>query len=307
MSGFLEDLDKAELHLHLEGSVDFDVLCQLAPNLDPSEIRQACTFRDFPGFMETYKFVSRCLCSPEDYALITRRLLERLHEQRVRYVEINLSVGVMLWKNQDVASLFDAVSRTALASPVRVSWIFDAVRQLGADHALRVAELAAERLSYGVVGFGMGGDEGREMACSFVPVFDFAQRRGLHLAPHAGETTTAESVWDALRLGAERIGHGIRAVDDPALLRHLRDHDIPLEICMTSNIRTGAVSAIEEHPIRRIFDAGVPITINSDDPGIFETTLTREYELAARQFHFSELELRGIAENAFRYAFEAAR
>jgi adenosine deaminase/aminodeoxyfutalosine deaminase len=251
--------------------------------------------------------VSRLLRSPQDYALITRRLLERLHEQRIRYVEINLSVGVMLWKKQDVAPIFEAVSRAARESPVKVRWIFDAVRQFGPDHAMRVAELAAERVRDDVVGFGMGGDEGRESARSFAPVFDFAQRRGLHLAPHAGETTTAESVWDALRLGAERIGHGIRAADDPVLLRHLRDHDIPLEICITSNIRTGAIAALEEHPIRRIFDAGVPITINTDDPGLFETTLGREYEIAAREFHFSESEIWAIAENGFRYAFGAVR
>jgi adenosine deaminase len=185
-------------------------------------------------------------------------------------------------------------------------WIFDAIRQLGADHALLVAELAAERVRDGVVGFGIGGDEGRETAQSFAPAFDFAQRRGLHLVPHAGETTSAQSVWDALRLGAERIGHGIRSVDDPVLMRHLRDHDIPLEICLTSNVCTGAVMAMEHHPIRRIFDAGVPITLNSDDPGLFQTTLTREYEIAARQFGFSEPELRAIAENGFRYAFEGA-
>jgi adenosine deaminase/aminodeoxyfutalosine deaminase len=307
MPEFLDDLEKAELHVHLEGSVDFDMLCQLAPHLNPSEIRHACTFHDFPGFIEAYKFVSRLLTTPQDYALITRRLLERLHEQQVRYVEINLSVGVMLWKNQQVAPIFDAVSYAARESPVKVNWIFDAVRQFGPDQALRVAELAAERLREGVVGFGMGGDEGCESARSFAPAFDLARRRGLHLVPHAGETTTAESVWDALRLGAERIGHGIRAADDPALLRHLRDRDIPLEICITSNIRTGAVAALEGHPIRRIFDAGVPVTINTDDPGLFETTLKREYEIAVKQFRFSESQMREIAENGFRYAFGAAR
>ena len=307
MPGFLDELEKAELHLHLEGSVDFEALCELAPDLNPSEIQQACSFHDFPGVIEAYKFVNQRLRSPEDYALITRRILGRLHEQRVRYVEINLSVGVMLWKNQDVAPLFEAVAHSASESPVHTMWIFDAVRQLGADHAMRVAELAAERVRDGVVGFGIGGDEARETAHSFAPVFDFAQRRGLHLVPHAGETTTAQSVWDALRLGAERIGHGIRAADDPVLLRHLRDHDIPLEICLTSNVRTGAVAKLEDHPIRRIYDAGVPITLNSDDPGLFQTTLTREYEIAAEQFGFSEAELRGIAQNGFRYAFEAAR
>ena len=128
--------------------------------------------------------------------------------------------------------------------------------------------------------------------------------RGLHLTAHAGESMGPESVWAALALGAERIGHGIAAVRDPALMRHLRDHDIPLEICITSNLVTGVVERLEDHPVRRLFDAGVPITLNTDDPAMFGCTLTGEYRLAAGQFGFSEAELRGIAENGFRYAFD---
>ncbi len=126
---------------------------------------------------------------------------------------------------------------------------------------------------------------------------------GLRLTAHAGETVGPYSVWGALRLGAERIGHGIRSADDPQLLRHLRDHNIPLEICISSNVATGAVRSLADHPVRRIYDAGVPIILNTDDPGVFRCTLNGEYELAARQFGFSDAELRGIAENGFRYAF----
>jgi adenosine deaminase/aminodeoxyfutalosine deaminase len=154
-----------------------------------------------------------------------------------------------------------------------------------------------------VVAFGIGGSEERGPAEWFTEVFAFAKSAGLHLTAHAGESMGPESVWAALRLGAERIGHGIAAVRDKKLMRHLRDHDIPLEICLTSNLVTGVVERLEDHPVRRLFDAGVPITLSTDDPAMFGCTLLGEYRLAARQFGFSETELRKIAENGWRYRF----
>ncbi|HUS08397.1 MAG TPA: hypothetical protein VMZ52_18985, partial [Bryobacteraceae bacterium] len=127
------------------------------------------------------------------------------------------------------------------------------------------------------------------------------KRRGLALVPHAGETDGPESVWSCLRLGADRIGHGIRAADDPALLRYLAEQQIPLEICISSNVCTGAVAALADHPVRRIYDAGVPIILNTDDPAMFHTSLTREFELARDHFGFSLEELRSLAVNAFKY------
>jgi len=186
---------------------------------------------------------------------------------------------------------------------VEVRWILDAVRQFGAEHAMQVAELAAERVGKGVVAFGIGGSEERGPAEWFTEVYGFAKSAGLRLTAHAGESAGPESVWAALRLGAERIGHGIAAADDPALMRHLRERDIPLEVCITSNVVTGVVKRVEDHPVRRLYDAGVPITLNTDDPAMFGCMLVGEYRLAARQFGFSEGELRGIAENGFRYRF----
>jgi aminodeoxyfutalosine deaminase len=293
---------KAELHLHLEGSVDSATLRELAPELSPREARELYEFTGFGGFLETFAAVMGHLRTPADYALITRRMLERLDAENVRYAEVIVSAGVLLWKGDEFAPVFDAICEAAAGSPVEVRWILDAVRHFGAAHGMRVAELAAERADRGVVAYGIGGDEERGPAAWFTDVYRFARSAGLRTTAHAGESDGPHSIWAALELGAERIGHGIRAVDDPVLMKHLRERDIPLEISITSNLATGVVKELAEHPVRRLYEAGVPLTLNTDDPGIFRTTLPREFELAAR-LGFSDDELRGIAENGFRYAF----
>ena len=298
---------KAELHLHLEGSVEPETMQELDPGLSLEAIRAMYHFTDFQGFLHTFKWVVERLRAPEDYARITRALLARLGPQTVQYAEITLSAGVVLWKGQEFAPVYAAVRRAAGEFPIEVHWVLDAVRQFGPEHAMRVAELAAERVNDGVVAFGIGGDEERGPAEWFGEVYRFAKSVGLRLTAHAGETTGPSSIWGALAIGAERIGHGIRAVEDPDLMRHLRDRRIPLEVCITSNVATGAVESFDAHPVRRLYDAGVPITLNTDDPGIFATTLSGEYELAAQQFGFSEPELRGISENAFQYGFKSSR
>ena len=296
---------KAELHLHLEGSVQPGTMQELDPGLSPEAIQSLYHFTDFQGFLHTFKCLVERLRTPGDYALITRRLLERLAAENVRYAEITLSAGVVLWKKQEFAPIYAAVRHAAAAFPIEVYWILDAVRHFGPAHARQVAELAAGYVDDGVVAFGIGGDEERGPAQWFGDVYSFAAGAGLRLTAHAGETVGPASVWAALDIGAERIGHGIRAIEDPDLLRRLRDDRVPLEVCIASNVMTGAVPSLEAHPVRRLYDAGVPITLATDDPGIFATTLSAEYDLAARHFGFSETELRGIAQNAFRYGFKA--
>ncbi len=306
MADFYTELPKAELHLHLEGSAEPETLHELDPGTPLEELRALYTYADFDAFLRTFGAIGKRLRGPEDYALVTRRLLEHLAAQNVRYAEITVSAGVVLWKGQDFAPIFDAIHRAAAGSPVEVRWILDAVRQFGPEAAMEVVDLAAARLDRGVVAFGIGGSETRGPAEWFGETFAQARGAGLHLTAHAGEGTSPQSVWGALALGAERIGHGIAAIEDPALVAHLRDRGIPLEICMTSNVVTGVVRRLEDHPVRRLFEAGVPITLHTDDPAMFRCSLTGEYELAARQFGFSEAELRGIAANAFRFAFSGS-
>ena len=306
MAAPYHDWPKAELHLHLEGSVGPDTLRELAPELAAETVERIYGFTGFAEFLLAFGEVVKRLRTPEDYALVTRRLLDRLESENVRYAEVILSAGVVLWKKQEFGPVFDAVAEAAAGRAVQVRWIVDAVRHFGVEHAMAVAELAAERVGRGVIAYGIGGDEQRGPAGWFSGVYRFAREAGLRLTAHAGESAGPESIWAALELGAERIGHGIRAVEDPVLVQHLRDHDIPLEISITSNLATGVVADLESHPVRRLYDAGVPITLNTDDPGMFRTTLSREYALAERHFGFTAEELRGVARNGFRYGFAAS-
>ena len=296
--------ERAELHLHLEGAVEARTLKELDATLTDGEIAEALAYTDFLGFIRSFVWVNRKLQSPADYALIARRLFEKLAAEGVRYAEVTLSAGVILWKKQNLGAVFDAVVREAARSPVPVRWILDATRQWGAEAAAPVFDFAAERRGDGVVAIGLGGIEAEGPAEWYRDLFARARDRGLRLTCHAGETTSAQSVWDALAIGAERIGHGIRSGEDPLLMAELRARRVPLEICITSNVRTGAVPSLAEHPVRKLFDAGVPIILNTDDPALFDCTLAGEYALARQEFGFTEGELRLVAENGFRYAFD---
>jgi len=295
---------RAELHLHLDGSVEPETLLEIDPTLTREEIAAHTTYTDFAGFLKSFVWVNQRLRTPDHYARVARRLFERLASEGVIYAEVILSAGVVLWKQQDFAAIYDALIQESARTPITVRWIFDAVRQFGAETAEPVFDLAAERVGEGVVAIGLGGDEERGPARLFAGLFRDARDRGLRLTCHAGEIAGPWSVWEALEIGAERIGHGIRAIEDPALVSHLATNQIPLEVCITSNLRTGAVASLATHPVKRLFDAGVPIILNSDDPALFNCTLASEYELAAREFGFTEEQLAQLAGNAFRYAFE---
>jgi aminodeoxyfutalosine deaminase len=284
-----------ELHLHLEGTVDRETVMLLDPALDRAAVDEAWAFSDFAGFISCFKFIAQRMRGPDDYALVTRRMMEALAGQGVCHAEVTIGAGVVLWRGLDFDAVWRAIRKTQaeafLKWPVEIWWNLDAIRQFGPEHVMQVAHLAARYVGDGAVSFGLGGDEVAGPAHLFGDAFAYARDAGLRLTAHAGETAGPESIRAALEIGAERIGHGIRAIDDPELVKRLRDEQIPLEVCITSNVRTGAVGSINAHPVRRLFDAGVPITLNTDDPGIFGTTLQKELGIARELFGFSQKEL----------------
>jgi adenosine deaminase/aminodeoxyfutalosine deaminase len=306
MTEWLRNLPKAELHVHLEGSVTPETLCEIAPDLNLEEVHTRYRFDSFLGFLKAYGWVNGFFAGPREFALIARRLFEAQSAEGVRYAEVNLSVGVMLWRKLEARPLIEAVLDEGRRAAFPVRWIFDAVRQFPLEEGWEVARLAAEYRNQGVVAFGIGGDEQRGPAGLFREIFEFARKQGLRLAPHAGESAGPESVWAALEMGAARIGHGIRAIEDSRLVGHLAENGIPLEICISSNLATGVVPRIEEHPVRRLFDAGVPIVLNTDDPPMFGATLSGEYAIAQQVFGFTDAELGRLASDSFRFAFDTA-
>lgn len=297
----------SELHLHLEGTMDRECVRQLDPSLTAEQVDAVWAFSDFTGFLECFKFAVQRLRGPDDYYLVTRRMIEELHRQGIGYAEVTLAAGVVLWRGFDFDAVWHAVRAAQKDSPVEIHWNLDAIRQFGPDHVMEVARLASRFVGDGAISFGIGGAELLGPAAGFADAYRYARDAGLRLTAHAGETDGPDSVRAALAIGAERIGHGIRAAEDADLLRELRDRNIPLEVCITSNVCTGSVTSLKVHPVRLLFDAGVPLTLNTDDPGMFACTLESEFALAARVFSFTEPELAEIRENAWKYRFTAPK
>jgi adenosine deaminase len=297
-------IPKVEIHLHLEGTVSLRRARILWARRDrdpdlPPDPAVLYRHRSFPEFLRHFALITRALTRPEDFADVTRDLCRVLRRRRVAAAEVFFSPVIFVRRGLPFAEIFDAVWEAALGERRRggpeLRFLFDAVRQWGergCEENLECTRLASGR----VVGVGIGGDETSVPARVFAPVFAEARRLGLRTVAHAGEFAGASSVAEAVELlRAERIGHGIRAVEDPGVLRLLRRGRIPLEVCPTSNLRTGVVRRWSEHPLPGLLRAGLRVTLNSDDPALFCTGLPREYAAAALRLGVSRRGLVRIA------------
>ncbi len=318
LSDRIASLPKAELHLHLEGSIRPATVCALTARhgvvITEKEVGHRYAYRDFPEFIEAFKWVTSFLREPQDYALIARDLAEHLLTQRVVYTEVTLSIGVMLLRKQQPEANFEALLRATEpfeSRGLRFRWIFDAARQFGADAAIDVVESAKRCNSKAIVAFGIGGDELSVPTKEFRPIYDRAGEIGLHKLMHAGEVGGPEKIREAIELlGAERIGHGIAAINDPGLMDLLGERKIPLEICPGSNMKTGALAKqirredvkLEDHPLPKLLRHGIPVVLSTDDPAMFHTTLQQEYANAARM-GLQENELARIVKMGFEHSF----
>ncbi len=310
-STFILRLPKAELHLHLEGSIDPATLVEISQRqpdkLTPEQAEGLYQYDDFTGFILAFKAVTERLRSPEDYETITYDLMKRLRSENVLHAEVYVSVGVCLWRKQDFDAIFEGLERGRERGErefgVSLLWIFDTVRQFGPKAARQVFEKAVQFKERHVVGIGIGGDERQAPPELFRDCYGYAADSGLRLTAHAGESAGPESIWGALNLKAERIGHGLTAWHDRELMAELAKRQVPVEICLTSNLKTNCCQRVEDHPLKKYFEAGLMVTLNTDDPALFHTSLAREYALAQHVFGLSDEQLREIARNGFEASF----
>src|ERR1700688_2802664 len=312
----LQALPKVELHIHLEGSIEPATLIELAARhgvtLTSEETAPRYAPGDFDQFIQNFIWITSFLRTPDDYALIAQRFAESMQRQNVLYAEVTLSIGVMFRRNQDPAANFAALRDAAAEVPgVRLKYIFDAVRQWGAAAAMEVARIAVALHSPDIIAYGIGGDELGLPTIDLRPVYEFVASQGMHRLIHAGEIGGPEIVREAIELlGVERIGHGIGVMLDERTMDFIAARNIPLEVCPTSNLRTGALArqigrptaGYDQHPLPAFFRRGLPVTLSSDDPSMFETTVSDEYR-HAHQMGLTPREIVQLAEASFLHSF----
>jgi adenosine deaminase len=301
LAQFIHAMPKVELHVHLEGAIQPETLLQLAQrNQNPlpantvEGVRRWYTFTDFDHFIEVYVAVCACIATADDFEWIAREFLRSQAAQNIRYSEViftpythaKTANGIPF--TAQLAALNRARQWAADELGIQVAWVPDISRNSRpVEHSLLVADWAISGKTQGVVGFGVGGGEMGNPPELFAAAFERAREAGLASLPHAGETVGPASIWGAIRsLGATRIGHGVRCLEDPELVAYLRQHQIPLDVSPTSNVCLKVASSLGEHPLPHLLDEGLYVTINSDDPPMFNTTLTDEYLAIAETFSF---------------------
>ena len=313
-TAFVAGLPKAELHVHHVGSASPRIVAELAARhpgtvpSDPEALRAFFDFRDFAHFIEVYLAVVDLVRTPEDVRTLTYEVARDMRDQQVRYAELTCTPWTSVAAGVPIGAYTEAIEDARVAAErdlgVVLRFVYDIPGESGLPAADDTIGFALRHRPEGLVGFGLGGPEVGVGRAQFEPHFAAARAVGLHSVPHAGETTGPETVWDAVRLlGAERIGHGTSAAQDPALLAHLAEHRIALEVCPSSNVATRAVPSLAEHPLAVFREAGVRVTIASDDPPMFGTTLNREYEIAADLLDLDRAGLAELAREGVRLSF----
>lgn len=317
IEAFIANLPKAELHVHHVGSASPAIVAELAARhpgrvpSDPDALADYFTFTDFAHFIDLYLSVVDLVRTPEDIWTLTHGIAEELARQQVRYVELTCSPVTNVRAGVPIEAFVESIEDVRVVAErdlgLIMRWIWDIPGELGLPAGVETLRYALENGPSSLIGFGLGGPEIGVPRPQFEDVYAKARAAGLHSVPHAGETTGPQTIWDAINvLGAERIGHGTSAVQDPALLDYLREHQIPVEVSPTSNIATRAVATFAEHPLKAMVEAGVPVSINSDDPPMFSTTLTTEYGVAAALLELDEAGVADLALAAVDHSFAPA-
>lgn len=311
---FIDGMPKVELHVHHVGSASPATVATLAARhpgvvpADPEQLADFYRFTDFAHFIELYLATVELIRTPEDVRLLTEGVARDMAAQNIRYAELTCTPYTSVLAGVPIEGYIEAIENARVAAErdhgLVLRWIFDIPGEIGPDAATATADIAVKHRPDALVAFGLGGPEIGTSRPVFKPAFDRARAAGLHSVPHAGETTGPQTIWDALTdLHAERIGHGTSAMGDDQLVDYLVANKIPLEVCPTSNIATRAVRDYQVHPIRQMYQAGITVTVNSDDPPMFGTTLSREYAIAAALLELDERGVCGLARNAIDASF----
>ena len=314
-------MPKIELHLHLEGAITLETLFgfiqrrgnnKLIKNLE--DLKKRLVYSNFAQFIKVWLWKNNFITEYEDFEELAYRVLQSLSQQNVKYVEAFYSPRDFTLRNKKLSacgiteSLIKGKKRAFDDFGIQSELIVDIVRDYGPRMGVSLIKELSRYLGRGLIGIGLGGSEKLFPAGLFTKVYQEARERGFRLTTHAGEADGAKSIWACLNeLGAERIGHGLRAYEDPQLISYLQERQIPLEICVVSNIKTRVCKSFKEHPVRNYFKEGLMVTINSDDPTMFDTSITNEYLVLIKKFEFSLEEIRKVDFNSIEASFMTDR
>ncbi len=309
------EMPKTELHLHLEGAIPLETLYDFIQRRggDPSiasieDLKKKLVYTDFRHFIDVWTWKNTFAKEEKDFEEVVFKVLRNLSKQNVKYLEAFYSPGDYWRQGLSVQGITEYVikgkERAYHDFGIRCELIVDLIRDHGPEVGMQHLDEVTPYLGKGIVGIGIGGSEQTFPADPYEPVYKEAKRRGFRLTAHAGEVVGPESIWTVLRkLRCERVGHGVRAREDPQLVLFLKKKQIPLEICVVSNVKTKVFKSVEVHPIKQYFEDGLMVTVNSDDPTMFNTSITQEYLLLVQKLGFTLGDIRRLTMNGIEASF----